>query len=382
MIAPAAVELREIALPLKEPFRISSGSTHHRRILLARVVDRDGASGWGECVAGEAPYYSAETVDTAWLAIVNWIAPLVLAGRYDDPPHVYAALEAGLRGHRMAKAAIEMATWDLTATRQGIALSTVLGGTRATVATGISLGLQDSPRTLASRAAAAVDEGYRRVKIKIARGRDREDLAAVRAAVGPDVPLSADANAAYSPEDTEHLRSLDEFGLRMLEQPFESDDLLRHARLQRILQTPLCLDESITSPARAADMIALRSGRAINIKPGRVGGLTPALAIHDLARQHGIAVWCGGMLESGVGRAHNVALASLPHFDFPGDLSPSRRYWERDVVYPEWAMRGGMIAVPRDRAGIGVEVDLEFLASRTVRSEFLTARPSVGGGTA
>lgn len=379
MIELAAVELREIALPLKEPFRISSGSTHHRRILLARVIDRDGAAGWGECVAGEAPNYSAETVDTAWLAISTWIAPLVLSGRFEDAPHVYAALEAGLRGHRMAKAAIEMAVWDLLATRDGISLSAALGGTRAAVATGISLGLQERPEVLAARAADAVAQGYRRVKIKIARGRDRDDIAAVRNAVGEDVPLSADANAAYSPADAEHLRSLDEFGLRMLEQPFEAGDLLRHARLQRTVRTPICLDESITSPARAADMIALRSGQAINIKPGRVGGLAPALAIHHLAAEHGIAVWCGGMLESGIGRAHNVALASLPHFDFPGDLSPSARYWARDIVHPEWTMRDGMLTVPRDRPGIGVEVDLDFLASRTVRSETFTARPGTRG---
>lgn len=378
MIEPAAIEVREIALPLKEPFRISSGSTHHRRILLARVVDRDGAAGWGECVAGEAPYYSAETVDTAWLAIERWIAPLVLAGRFDDPQHVYTTLEAGLRGHRMAKAAIEMASWDLAATRDGVSLSAALGGTRSAVATGISLGLQESPGALAARAADAVAQGYRRVKIKIARGRDRDDLAAVRDAVGPDVPLSADANAAYSPADTEHLCSLDGFGLRMLEQPFEPDDLLRHARLQRAMRTPICLDESITSPERAADMIALRSGQVINIKPGRVGGLTPSLAIHYLAAEHGISVWCGGMLESGIGRAHNVALASLPHFDFPGDLSPSARYWKRDIVHPEWMMQDGMLAVPRDRPGIGVEVDMEFLSSRTVRSETYTARARGG----
>jgi O-succinylbenzoate synthase len=382
VIELAAIELREIALPLKEPFRISSGSTHRRRILLARVVDRDGGAGWGECVAGEAPYYSAETVDTAWLAITSWIAPLILAGRFDDPPHVYGVLEAGLRGHRMAKAAIEMATWDLVATRTNVALSTLLGGTRAAVPTGISLGLQDSPKRLAARAAQAVAEGYRRVKIKIARGRDREDLAAAREAVGPDVPLSADANAAYAPLDSDHLRTLDEFGLRMLEQPFEPEDLLRHARLQRTMQTPICLDESITSPARAADMIALRSGQAINIKPGRVGGLTPALMIHDLAAEHGITVWCGGMLESGIGRAHNVALASLAQFEFPGDLSPSARYWARDIVHPEWTMHDGTLAVPRDRAGIGVEVDLDFLASCTVRQETVTASPRTGGGTA
>jgi len=374
MIELAAVELREIALPLKEPFRISSGSTHNRRILLVRVVDRDGAVGWGECVAGETPHYSAETVDTAWLALTQWIVPTVLSRRFADPPELYAALDAGLRGHRMARAAVEMASWDMAATRDGVALSEYLGGTRPSVPTGISLGLQDTPERLVALATDAASAGYRRIKLKIAPGSDRGPLTAVRDAVGLDVPLTADANAAYAPSDTELLRSLDEFSLQMLEQPFDPEDLLRHAVLQRGLRTPLCLDESITSPARAADMIALHSGRVINIKPGRVGGLTAARAIHDIAAEHGIAVWCGGMLESGIGRAHNVALASLPHFTLPGDLSPSARYWHRDVVAPEWTMRDGALTVPMDRPGIGVEVDTEFVAACTVRSEELSAR--------
>jgi len=382
MIDLAAVELREIALPLKEPFRISSGSTHHRRILLVRVVDRDGAEGWGECVAGESPHYSAETVDTAWLAITRWIAPLALSLRATDPAELYEAFDGRLRGHRMARAAVEMAAWDLAARRDGVALSTYLGGTRTSVPTGISLGLQETVGHLVQRATDAVAAGYRRIKVKIARGSDRELLGAVREAIGLELALTADANAAYTPGDTELLRSLDDFALAMLEQPFDPEDLLRHALLQRGLRTPLCLDESITSPARAADMIALQAGRVINIKPGRVGGHTAARAIHDIAAEHGIAVWCGGMLESGIGRAHNVALASLPHFSLPGDLSPSARYWERDIVEPAWTMRDGALTVPLDRPGIGVDVDLDLVEALTVRRDAIPANhaPHSGGG--
>jgi len=373
MIELAAVELREIALPLKEPFRISSGTTHDRRILLVRVADRDGAEGWGECVAGESPHYSAETVDTAWLAITRWIAPLALSLRVIDPAELYETFDGRLRGHRMARAAVEMAVWDLAARRDGVALSTYLGGTRTTVPTGISLGLQETVDHLVQRATDAVAAGYRRIKVKIARGSDREALGAVREVIGPEFALTADANAAYNPGDTDLLRSLDDFALAMLEQPFDPEDLLRHALLQRGLRTPLCLDESITSPARAADMIALQAGKVINIKPGRVGGHTAARAIHDIAAEHGIGVWCGGMLESGIGRAHNVALASLSHFTLPGDLSPSARYWERDIVEPAWTMQDGSLAVPLDRPGIGVDVDLDLVESLTVRHEVLPA---------
>ncbi len=369
MIAPDRMELCEIRMPLREPFRISSGVTDTRRALLVRLRDRDGAEGWGECVAGERPHYSPETVDTAWLAITQWIAPLVLGRDFPAPADLYDLLDRSMRGHRMARAAVEMAAWDLAARCDGVSLSELLGGTRSTVSTGISLGLQRAPDRLAELAKEAVHTGYRRIKVKIAPPRDRTELEAVRGVIGGDFPLSADANAAYGPEDTEHLIQLDAFGLTMLEQPFESDDLLRHAVLQRRLTTPICLDESISSPARAADMIALHSGRIINIKPGRVGGHTAARAIHDLAAAHDVHVWCGGMLETGIGRAHNVALASLPGFEFPGDLSPSARYWQRDIVDPAWTMNDGALTVPRGRPGIGVDVDLDYVDHCTVRRE-------------
>lgn len=373
MIAPDRMELCEIRLPLREPFRISSGVTDTRQALIVRMRDADGAEGWGECVAGERPHYSPETVDTAWLAITQWIAPLVLGRAFSGPADVYDVLNTDIRGHRMARAAVEMAAWDLAARREGVSLSELLGGTRDAVPTGISLGLQPAPERLAELADEAVRLGYRRIKVKIAPGRDRTEIEAVRATIGSDFPLSADANAAYRPEDTDHLTDLDAFGLTMLEQPFESDDLLRHAVLQRRLRTPICLDESISSPDRAADMIALHSGKLINIKPGRVGGHTAARAIHDLATAHDVHVWCGGMLETGIGRAHNVALASLPGFELPGDLSPSARYWERDIVEPAWTMHEGMLSVPRDRLGIGVDVDLDYLDHCAVRRKQLRA---------
>jgi O-succinylbenzoate synthase len=376
MIIPSRLHLREIRLPLREPFRISSGTTQVRRALVVRLEDQDGAAGWAECVAGGHPDYSPETVETAWLAMREWIAPLVLGHPFAAPADIYPHLEESIRGHRMARAAVEMAAWDLAARRTGLSLSTALGGTRSRVEVGISLGLQQTPDRLGALAAEAAGIGYHRIKVKIAPGRDIDDVAAARDAIGIDFPLSADANAAYRPEDTDHLKRLDAFGLVMLEQPFDHEDLVRHALLRRTLATPLCLDESISSPERAADLIALRSADIINVKPGRVGGLAASLAIHELGIRHGIPMWCGGMLETGIGRAHNVALASLPGFELPGDLSPSARYWARDIVDPEWTMHDGTLEVPQDRAGIGVEIDTDFLDHCTVRSEELVAQSS------
>jgi O-succinylbenzoate synthase len=365
------IQLREIHLELKEPFRISSGTQGHRRILLV-TLSGEGAEGWGECVAGEHPNYSPETVDTAWLAIREWLAPRLLGRRFAGPREVHPALEHNIRGHNMAKAALEMAAWELAARAAGISLSALLGGVRERIEVGVSLGLQDSPDALVARALAAHERGYRKIKLKIEPGADLEFVRAVRHALGPAAALMVDANSAYQPADAEHLARLDELGLLMIEQPLASDDLLRHAELQRRLRTPICLDESITSPERAADMIALGAGRIVNIKPGRVGGFTPSLAIHDLCALHGVPVWCGGMLESGVGRGHNVALASLPNFTLPGDLSPSERYWRRDIVEPAWHMdREGWVEVPRAAPGIGTTVDLEHVAGLTVSHEDL-----------
>jgi O-succinylbenzoate synthase len=367
------IVLREIRLELKEPFRISSGEVRERRILLLELSDASGAAVWSECVAGEAPNYSSETIDTAWIAIAQWVAPRVLGTNFEHPGDVHEVLERDFRGHNMAKAAVEMGAWALGATLAGEPLARYIGGTRASIATGISLGIQASPAALVEKARAALEAGYRKVKIKIEPGRDVDWIAAVRGELGPDAHLMADANNAYTLDDADRLVALDGFGLMMIEQPLAHDDIVRHAELQKLLKTPICLDESITSLERAQDMVTLGSGRIVNIKAGRVGGYTPSIAIHDFCQEMGVPVWCGGMLESGVGRAYNVAIASLPNFTLPGDVSPSARYWARDIVSPEWTMDRGTVRVPLETPGIGVEVDGERIAALTVRTETLTS---------
>ncbi|HVS59090.1 MAG TPA: o-succinylbenzoate synthase [Gemmatimonadaceae bacterium] len=378
MLVIDRITLREIRLTLKEPFRISSGLVQERRIALLELTDRDGVTAWSECVAFQLPNYTSETIDTAWLAIREWLAPRILGRELAGPEAVHAVLDKDIRGHNMAKAAVEMGCWGVAAEAQSVSLSTLLGGTRDRVATGISLGIQREPALLVQRARAAMAAGYRKIKVKIQPGQDIEYVRAVRDAIGSKIDLMADANSAYTLDQADHLAQLDAFNLIMLEQPLGDDDLVRHAQLQTRLSTPICLDESITSVDRAEDMIFLGSGRIINIKPGRVGGLSASRAIHDVCRNAGIPVWCGGMLETGIGRAYNVALASLPGFSLPGDVSPSARYWARDIVAPEWTMDlEGMVLVPRDRPGIGVTVDADFIDSLTDRSETLSAGPTM-----
>jgi O-succinylbenzoate synthase len=371
MINVSRIRLREIRLPLKEPFRISSGVISDRRILLLELTDASGASTWSECVAGESPNYTPETIDTAWTAITQWVAPRVLGTAFAQPGEVHTALDKDFRGHNMAKAAVEMGMWGLAAEMARLPLSRFIGGTRTSIATGISLGIERTPEALVAKARAAVAEGYRKVKIKIMPGSDVQFVRAAREELGPAAPLMADANNAYTLDDIEPLVKLDGLDLMMIEQPLAWDDIVRHAELQRRLETPVCLDESITSLDRAIDMHTLGSGRIINIKPGRVGGFGPSIAIHDFCEQHGIPVWCGGMFESGVGRAYNVALASLSNFTKPGDVSPSARYWERDIVTPEWTMDAGMVRVPLDRPGLGVDVDRDRVENLTVRTHVL-----------
>ncbi len=374
MICVDRIVMREIRLPLKEPFRISSGVMSNRRIALLELHDASGASVWSECVADALPNYTPETIDTCWIAIEQWVAPRVLGQSFDGARVVHAELEKDFRGHNMAKAAVEMGLWGLEATIRGLPLARLVGGVREAIDVGISLGIQGSPAQLVARARAAIADGYRKVTIKIGPEKDVEYIAAARAALGADAPLMADANNAYSLDDVDHLARLDEFALMMIEQPLAWDDLVRHAELQQRLTTPLCLDESITSLDRARDMVALGAGRIINIKPGRVGGFAQSIAIHDFCEASGVPVWCGGMFESGVGRAYNVALASLSNFRKPGDTSPSARYWAQDVVFPEWKMNGdGRMHVPLSQPGIGVEVDVERLEHFTVRRAELRA---------
>jgi o-succinylbenzoate synthase len=368
------ITLREIRLPLKHPFRISSGEVTSRRILLVEQETSDGVRAWSECVAFDLPNYSPETIDTAWWAIRDVLAPRLLGAVLPGPAAVTPLLDEDVRGHRMAKAALEMGAWALAAEREGTALARHIGGTRRSIPVGVSLGIQSTPDALVERARAAAAEGYRKIKLKIAPGADVEFVAAVRDAL-PDASLMVDANNAYTLADADRLVELDAFDLVMIEQPLDCEDLVRHADLQRRLRTPLCLDESITSPDRAEDMLRLGSGRIINIKPGRVGGFAPSLAIHDMCLAANVPVWCGGMLETGIGRAYNVALATLPGFTIPGDVSPSARYWEQDIVLPEWTMTDdGMMDVPVHRPGIGVEVDEDRIDDLTIRREDLTAR--------
>jgi O-succinylbenzoate synthase len=375
MIRIDRITLREIRLRLREPFRISSGVVDERRILLLELRDVTGITEWSECVAGEQPNYSPETIDTAWLAIREWLAPRILGKGVGSPPEgVFEILDRHVSGHNMAKAAIEMGCWGIAARLRQTSLARMIGGEREQVATGISIGIQRDPDALVQRAQRAHADGYRKIKLKIQPGADVELVRAVRAALPKDTALMADANSAYTLGDAPHLAQLDEFGLIMIEQPLHRDDLVRHAALQRQLRTPICLDESITDVTRCEDMIALGSGKIVNIKAGRVGGIGVSRRIHDLCAANGIPVWCGGMLESGVGRAYNVALASLPNFTLPGDLSPSARYWEQDVVTPEWTMdEQGMVTVPRDALGIGVTVDRARVDNLTVRREDLRA---------
>jgi len=375
MIRIDRITLREIRLRLKEPFRISSGVVEERRILLLELRDTSGVVEWAECVAGEQPNYSPETIDTAWLAIREWLAPRILGKGVGAPPDgLFEILDRHVSGHNMAKAALEMGCWGVAARLRQTSLSKLIGGERERVPTGISIGIQKDPETLVARAKQAHKDGYRKIKLKIQPGADVEYVKAVREALPGDTGLMADANSAYSIRDADHLKQLDAFGLLMVEQPLHRDDLVRHAALQRMLKTPICLDESITDMTRCEDMLALGSGRIVNIKAGRVGGISVARRIHDACAAQGVPVWCGGMLESGVGRAYNVALASLPNFSLPGDLSPSARYWERDIVAPEWTMDAdGMVTVPHAEPGIGVQVDRDRVENLTVRREDLRA---------
>jgi O-succinylbenzoate synthase len=366
------ITLREIRLALREPFEISSGVTTDRRILLLELEDVDGVTAWSECVAGERPNFSAETIDTAWLAVSEWLAPRALSGSVPHPSALGDKIGVNIRGHLMAQAALEMGGWALWATRESVSLSRAIGGTRRTIATGISLGIQATPALLVDKCRTAIQAGYRKIKIKIRPGADIEYIAPVREALGVDAPLMADANSAYTLRHADHLADLDAFNLMMIEQPLAHDDLRRHAQLQDRLATPICLDESITGLDRTEDMLALGSGRIVNIKAGRVGGFTPAKAVHDLCQHHGVPVWCGGMLESGIGRAYNVALASLPNFTIPGDISPSARYWAQDIVVPEWTMDAdGMVTVPAEEPGLGVRVDVNRIDDLTERSKTL-----------
>jgi O-succinylbenzoate synthase len=351
------IELRLLRLPLVRFFETSFGRIHERPFILV-FVEGEGVTGVGECVAEANPYYGSETTTTAWHIIEQFIAPAVLGRDFAHPREIFPALRA-IRGHQMAKAAVEMAAWDLFARQQGIPLFRALGGSEETIRTGIasgvSIGIQDSLEQLMERVEVELAAGYRRIKIKIKPGWDVEAAGAVREKFG-HVPLMVDANAAYQLEDAAHLARLDEFDLMMIEQPLDYDDVLDHATLQGGMRTPICLDESLHTPKIAAEAIRAGACRIINIKPGRIGGHSQSIEMHDIAVAHGIPVWHGGMLESGIGRAHNIHLSTLPGFSLPGDIAASRRYFAPDLIDPEVVVRpDGTIAVPTE-PGIGVHL--------------------------
>lgn len=360
-----SIEIRIVPLSLRERFEISSGARKDRAILLVQLHG-EGHTGWGEVVAAEDPSYSYETTETAWHVIRDFLAPAMVGRAFESPGEMMAA--AGwVRGHRMAKAGLEMAAWELRARLDGVSLAEVAGGGRRPVPVGVSIGIQPDDDALLAKVEGYLEEGYRRIKIKIKPGRDVGMLRAVRDRF-PEARIMADANSAYTLADVPRLREMDDLDLMMIEQPLSHEDIRDHALLQAEIATPVCLDESIHSVEDARLAVELGACRIINIKPGRVGGFASARAIHDLCRDAGVPVWCGGMLESGVGRAHNVALATLPGFTLPGDISESRRYWEEDIVEPEFVMLDGTLMLP-EGPGMGVVPRLDRIDSLTVRRE-------------
>ena len=362
------LELCEIEMPLKAPFQTSFGTALKRRILIVCATDRDGATGYGECTAPEEPFFNHETIDTAWLIISDFIAPLLARSSVSTASGVSTAL-APIRGNRMAIGGVEAAIWDLEAKKNNLPLWQHLGGTQAQINCGVSIGLQSSPEVLLEKVTREVDCGYQRIKLKIMPGQDIELVKIIRSNF-PDIKLSVDANSAYRLDsDMGLFEKLDEFNLLMIEQPLSAGDLVDHAKLQKRLKTAICLDESIASLRDAQHALELGACRIINIKLGRVGGHSEAMAIQSFAAKNSIPVWCGGMLESGIGRAHNIAMSTLPGFTLPGDVSASARYWDEDIIEPPVTVSSdGKITAPGG-FGIGFKVKKARIDELTVRRE-------------
>lgn len=371
------IAIRELKMRLKAPFETSFGVTHNRRILLVEVV-ADGVSGWGEVTTGETPSYNPETTDTAWHVISDFIAPL-LTGKSIASAADVATLLAGIRGHEMAKAGVENALWDIEAQQKRLPLAKLVGGSWDEIRCGVSLGIRENPEALVKKVAEEVGNGYQRIKLKIKPGKDLEYVAAARKEF-PETQLSVDANSAYTLEDTEHLQKLDAFHLLMIEQPLRWDDIHSHAKLQKQIETAICLDECINSVNDAQAAIESGACRIINIKLGRVGGHSSARKVHDMCWQNNIPVWCGGMLEAGVGRAHNIAMSTLPNFTLPGDVSASARYWDEDIIDPEVEVTPqGTIRVPTT-PGLGYKVKRELVERLTVRKRDWAAATMLATG--
>jgi O-succinylbenzoate synthase len=366
MMKIEAITLREIQMPLVHFFETSFGRTYSRRILLL-TAHCDGVDGWGECVTGEDPFYSSEWIESSWPTITKYLAPALL-GHNLDSARDCAGLFSKVRGHRMAKAALENALWDAEAKQKNLPLWKLLGGVRKEIPCGVSIGIQDSIEQLLAKIQIELAAGYRRIKVKVKPGWDVNVLEKIRSSWA-DITLSCDANSAYTLDQVEHLRSFDQFNLLMIEQPLWDDDIFYHARLQKELRTAICLDESIVSARTAAIALETAACRIINIKVGRVGGFTDAKKVHDICQAQKVPVWCGGMLESGIGRAHNIALSTLENFSLPGDVSASKRYWKEDVIDPEVEVSPqGMISI-RDQPGTGYRIRQDLIESLTVRKE-------------
>jgi O-succinylbenzoate synthase len=359
------VVLRQLRMPLVHFFETSFGRTLERDIILVEAVG-DGVSGWGEVTAGENPFYNEEWTESAWLILRDYAAPRVLGQQLASASEV-APLTEHIRGHRMARGGLEAAIWDLEARRNEQPLwQQIDGGTRREIPCGVSIGIQESVPKLMEKIERELAAGYQRIKMKIKPGWDVDVVRQVRERF-PSIKLMADANSAYTLKDADHLKRLDDFYLMMIEQPLAHDDIIDHAELQKKLETPICLDECIRSAHHAEQAIRLRACGIINIKLGRVGGFREAKRVHDVAQRAGIPVWCGGMLEAGIGRAHNIALSTLPNFTLPGDVSASQRYWKRDIICPavETTARGTIEI--RDEAGFGYAIDHDFVREITVR---------------
>jgi O-succinylbenzoate synthase len=361
------VLLRQISMPLVHFFETSFGRTSERHMVLVEAQG-EGTSGWGEVTAGENPFYNEEWTDSAWLILRDYVAPRVI-GREVAGPEEIAPLSAHIRGHNMARGGLETAVWDLAARLDRAPLwKKIGGGVHKEIPCGVSLGIHDTVDALLARIERELADGYQRIKIKIKPGWDVDVVRRIRERF-PSIKLSVDANSAYTLADADHLRRLDEFYLMMIEQPLSHDEIIDHAQLQAKLATPICLDECIRSAHHAEQAIRLRACGIINIKLGRIGGFREAKRVHDVAQAAGIPVWCGGMLEAGIGRAHNIALSTLPNFTLPGDVSASKRYWQRDIIRPAVEVSPqGTIAV-RDDPGFGYPLDLDFIRSITVREE-------------
>ena len=369
-----AITLRELHMPLVHFFETSFGRTTERRVMLVEL-GLDGISAWGECVAGEHPYYSEESIETAWYVIQAELAPALLGCEIASGKDVPGLLRR-VRGHRMAKAALENAVWDAEAQIRNVPLWKLLGGVRTDIPCGVSLGIQDSPEQLLDKISHELGEGYQRIKVKCKPGWDIQIFQRIRER-WPGILLSCDANSAYTISDAEHLKEFDGFNLLMIEQPLWSDDFYFHSNLQKHLKTPICLDEAIRNARDARAAIDLGSCKIINVKVGRVGGFTEAIAVHDVARENNIPVWCGGMLESGIGRSHNVALSTLPNFSLPGDVSASKRYWREDLIEPEVIVsQNGTIAIGNE-PGRGYEVKPELIDRLTIRKKTIRQAAAV-----